>query len=244
MGSAESTLTNFFILSFVVHVVFAIGVLFMPDLRSRPTPMISTLPVSLVGAVPTSAPPKNTSPAVTPEPARPTPEPEVIAPDKVQALTEPPPKPSTKPAPKKQPKADAPFKEPARRQPVATEDAAGSGEPADLEESGTPGLTAGLVGMGSEFDWYREAVNRSLYTSWRQPILQGLREPLEVDVYFEILQNGSIRGLRLESSSGISALDRSVLRAVQEAMLPPLPRSFRKPTQEALITFQYFPDEL
>ena len=231
MGSAESTLTTFFMLSFLLHVVFAIGALFMPDLRSRPTPMISTLPVSLVGAVPTSAPPKNTSSAATPEP------------DKVQALPEPPPKPSTKPAPKKQSKPDAPVKEPTRQQPVAAEDTAGSGEPADLEESGTPGLTAGLVGMGSEFYWYREAVNRSLYTSWRQPILQGLREPLEVDVYFEILQNGSIRGLRLESSSGISAVDRSVLRAVQEAMLPPLPRSFRKPTQEALITFQYFPDD-
>ena len=91
MGSAESTLTTFFMLSFLFHVLFAIGVLFMPDLRSRPTPMISTLPVSLVGAVPTSAPPKNTSSAATPEP------------DKVQALPEPPPKPSTKPAPRAEP---------------------------------------------------------------------------------------------------------------------------------------------
>lgn len=229
MGSAESTLVTFFILSFMLHLAFAIGVIFMPDLRSRPSPMISTMPVSLVAAVPTRAPAQQTTPVATPKP---------VEPVKAAPAPKTTPKPSAKPVPKKKahpkPQAAAPIEK------------SGSGEPADIddiEESAAPGLKAGLVGMGSEFDWYREAVNRSLYTSWRQPILQGLREPLEVEVYFEILQNGAIRGLRIESSSGLSALDRSVLRAVQEALLPPLPRSFRKPTQEALITFQYFPDD-
>jgi len=233
MGSAESTLATFFILSFMLHLAFAVGVIFMPDLRSRPSPMISTMPVSLVAAVPTRAPAQQTTPEATPEQVEPVeaaPQPKTTPPDTVQAVPETPPKPSAKPVHKKkaQPKPQA----------AAPADIAG------IEESAAPGLTAGLTGMGSEFDWYREAVNRSLYTSWRQPILQGLREPLEVEVYFEILQNGTIRGLRIESSSGLSTLDRSVLRAVQEALLPPLPRSFRKPTQEALITFQYFPDDL
>jgi len=234
---AHSTLVLFVLFSVCAHLLFTLGMIFFPSLRpARRNLTINTLPVSLVAAPPR----ESQAPAAAPAAAKPQPEPEGVT-----ALNEPPPPPT--PA-KKEPERKAAEPEPAKPKPpaAATEQSGDDALPegaAAHSLDGDAGAVTGLVGMGTEFDWYRDAVNRALYTSWRQPILQFVFEPLEVAVYFEILRDGSTRNLRIDQESGTPALDRSALRAVQEAMLPPLPRNFREPTQEALVVFRYFPDQ-
>ncbi len=97
--------------------------------------------------------------------------------------------------------------------------------------------------MGDEFSWYRDAVIRALFTSWRKPFA-GTLETLEVAVAFEILRDGGVINVRIERSSGSATLDRSALRAVHEATLPPLPRNSTAATQPALFVFRLYPEDV
>ena len=114
-------------------------------------------------------------------------------------------------------------------------------------ETPDPSPAGGIVGLenaGPEFDWYRNAVVRALYTRWRQPMLAGIRNPVEVGVAFEILSDGSTRNIRVEQPSGISSVDRSAVRAVTEATIPPLPKNWRSTSERAFFVFKLFPDDL
>ena len=72
--------------------------------------------------------------------------------------------------------------------------------------------------------WYRDSVVAALRSQWERPILEGSRGTLEVTVAFEILPDGTVRNLRIDTTSGVPSLDRSALRAVADASpLPPLP---------------------
>ncbi len=124
-------------------------------------------------------------------------------------------------------------------------------EPGDEEPA--PAGPPGVVGEGSSvtalevgdvrFAWYRDSVTAALFSNWRRPILDGLIEPVEVRVTFEILRDGSVRDLRVDQSSGIAVFDRSAMRAVADAApLPPLPGNWREPTLPAAFVFQLFPE--
>ena len=65
---------------------------------------------------------------------------------------------------------------------------------------------------------------------WRQDeISTSLKTSNPAIVTFEIQRNGSVRNVRLVKASGISALDYSAQRAIQEAApFPELPRQFEK----------------
>ena len=101
----------------------------------------------------------------------------------------------------------------------------------------------GLAGGDLQFAWYRASVTAALYSNWRKPILEGIRESREARVVFEILRDGSVRGLRVERPSGVPSLDRSALRAVADAApLPPLPPGWREPVLSAGFVFRLYPE--
>ena len=60
---------------------------------------------------------------------------------------------------------------------------------------------------------------------------------------FEIARDGSVRGTRIDTSSGVPSLDRSALRAVSDASpLPPLPATWKDATLPAVFVFRLYPD--
>ncbi|HKQ62604.1 MAG TPA: energy transducer TonB, partial [Candidatus Polarisedimenticolaceae bacterium] len=98
--------------------------------------------------------------------------------------------------------------------------------------------------IDSEFGWYSSSVTNALFAQWQRPMLEGQEQPLEVRVGFTILRDGSVRDLRVETTSGVPALDRSALRAVTDAApLPPLPKNWPEPTLAAVYVFRLLPGE-
>jgi protein TonB len=101
-----------------------------------------------------------------------------------------------------------------------------------------------MEGAGDfELGWYKGSVTAALYARWRKPILEGITEPREVRVTFQIQRNGQVTNPKVEQSSGVPSLDRSALRAVADASpLPPLPPNWREPTLSAGFVFRLYPE--
>jgi len=244
----DSPVPRFVGWSATIHILGLMALLFLPRLFAPDRPdLLPTLDVVLIS--PVAGPPKGQSPvtAPTPPPQKKTPPPQgpsavPVEPPKPRDL--PPEKPiaDPKPQPVEAPPTPAPAatdpQDPGEAQPDEGQiDAGGSSGPI-----GNPDTGAALEGMGAEFDWYRDAVVRALFTAWRRPFARGLSEPLEVAISFEILRDGTVRGVQIASPSGDSRLDRSAFRAVQEASLPPLPRNYRVDAQAAQFAFRLYPE--
>jgi protein TonB len=233
--------------SLVTHLVLLVTLVFLPSLRGPRSISESALVVDLVSfptapaALPTpagaavAAPPAPVPPA--PQPTEPSPEArlETRVPEPVQEERPPDPKPS------------APPPEPAPRNP-APPPVDPSAQPAPGEPSGPPGeagatITAMEGADDFELGWYRASVTAALFANWRKPILEGMTEPREVRVTFEIQRDGRVSGVAVEGSSGVPSLDRSALRAVADAApLPPLPANWREPTLSAGFIFRLYPE--
>ena len=143
-----------------------------------------------------------------------------------------------KPKPKPEPQAARPVAQPPEEPPVEP----APGEPAEATGDATAAVES-LTGGASEFAWYRTSVTAALYSHWRRPILAGLAEPREVLVSFEILRDGRASDVRVSQSSGVPSLDRSALRAVQDASpLPPLPSGLSGASLSASFLFRLFPE--
>jgi len=224
----------------VVHVVLAVVLVWIPELRRGPRVPLDATVVELVGSLP-GPPAATTSPPVE---APPPPEPQ--APPEGVTVQEKPPAPKPK---KKAPEKKSEPKKPPQPQPAApqgptdtaTENPSAAGQ---IAGSAAAGGSVSALDLGDvAFAWYRAAVANALYGSWRRPILSGLREPVEVRVAFEIMRDGTVRGLRVDESSGVPVLDRSALRAVDEAApLPALPTTLREPYLPATIVFRLYPE--
>jgi TonB family protein len=86
--------------------------------------------------------------------------------------------------------------------------------------SGQVGTTANTT-LGSRFAGYAAQIRTLVAQQWRTSgIDQRLQNPPQVIVTFELMRNGTIRNLRLLQKSGNSALDVSVLRAIEDAAAP------------------------
>ncbi|MEO8218811.1 MAG: TonB family protein [Acidobacteriota bacterium] len=91
---------------------------------------------------------------------------------------------------------------------------------ANVPAIGTAGVS-GLEGGDFPYAWYIERMLTLIGTHWFRP--QSAGESV-TRVYFVIERNGSIREVKIESSTGNSLFDRAANRAVIEASpLPPLP---------------------
>lgn len=217
--------------SLALHVAFVLAVLLVPELFSRPRLNADYMPVELVGSLPAAQAPPAPPAAkpVTPPPPRPQPEEDVQArPAEPKVVEKPKPRPTPPPA------------EPAGETPPAGPEVP-TGTAGSAEAGGT---IAPMEGGDIEFAWYRSSVTAALYSHWQRPILTSIREPLEVTVEFDILRDGTVRGVRIAGPSGVPSMDRSALRAVSEASpLPPLPSKWREPSLPAAFVFRLYPED-
>ena len=242
-GSATSRIMAW---SLLTHMVFVVVLVLLPSLRSRRTIPDSALIVDLVPlAAPAARAASAPAPVETsPEPSAPpdgvrmetsVPEP---APEKAPPPKEPDPKPERKPEKKLQ----ATVQRPAPPGPETAGPAPGEASNGPPGEAGA--TIEALEGAGDfELGWYKGSVTAALYGQWRKPILEGIIEPREVRVSFEIQRDGRVTALRVERTSGVPSLDRSALRAVRDASpLPPLPANWRENKLAASFVFRLYPE--
>jgi len=228
LGSASQ---RFLFGSLVVHALIVATILALPAFKKKPHFPENALIVELAPAVSRRPPAAKVSPPVK----APAPEPE----EGVRVETKEPAKPLE--PPQEKPKQE-PAPQPVQSDPEPEEQAGGAG-PEMLGGPEAGHAIAAMEGGDLEFAWYRASVTAALYSNWRRPILSGLAEPVEASVGFEVLRDGSVVNLHLESSSGVPSLDRSALRAVTDASpLPPLPAQLRESRLSAQFVFRLYPE--
>ncbi|ANM28961.1 hypothetical protein ABI59_04105 [Acidobacteria bacterium Mor1] len=259
LPGSMSPRTTFTVGSALFHVTLLVAVVLAPSLAPRKITDIDAVTVRLTAGIPDPGPkaqappveqdePQEADPVETPpEPNREEPKdtariqddkPEVIKkPEKEETTKTPPPKKTTTPKSEdtKAPADTTPTETPPTQNPSP----GGAGE-GPVGEGGT-GVAADMPG-DSEYAWYTDRVSARLKSNWRQPPLAGMRGTMSVTVTFEILRNGSVRFVEIDSPSGIPSLDRSALRAVIESdPLPALPNRWNRPTMPARFVFQWTP---
>jgi protein TonB len=231
--------------SLVVHGAVAVLVTAWPGWRLGPAIPPDSLMVELVAALPgpPATPTRSVSPASETEPAETTPpeltasEPAPEPPKRLPERRKPEPKPVKKPPPPKRETAPAPPDEETPREGAGGADGESSGSAA------AGGSVSAMAGGDASFGWYRTSVTNALFLRWRRPVLTDLREPVEVQVDFDIRRSGEVGEVRIARSSGIPSLDRSALRAVAEASpLPPLPPAWRSEILPASFVFRLYPE--
>jgi protein TonB len=209
-----------------------------PRASALPPPVATFMNVSLgqsgpitgAGGGATEAKPKPPDPAPPPEEKPPT----VVRPTK--EVREEIPDPDARPAKKvPEPKPDSGLR---------GADAA-SAASAQLAPGGPnlPGLGLGGSGGGSPFDqdfeyaYYVQQMLARIHQRWQRTAVKGTAV---VIVRFTIQRDGHILDASVETSSGISILDRSSLRAVMLAdPLPPLPNSYPRDQVGVHLRFTY-----
>lgn len=183
-------------------------------------------PRALVGAPPAPAPPAP-APAAKP-PAGPSAVKEIPKPAKKQD------EPKRKEAP-----AAPPSPVPPSPAPPAPSAAPATGAPAGAAGAGITALDV----VDASLAWYHDTVNAALDRNWIRPPLEDAHGTVyAVVVAFEIARDGSVRNVRVESSSGVQVVDLSAVRAVRDsAPFPPPPPGRRDETVRSRIRFEYDP---
>ena len=85
--------------------------------------------------------------------------------------------------------------------------------------------------FGNRYRWYVTAIRNRISNNWlKSSIDPNIRVAPRVFVTFQIMRDGRVVNPQLTSSSGISSLDRSALRAVYDSSpMPSLPSDYRGP---------------
>jgi TonB family protein len=211
-----------------------------------------SLPAGPPAARPAPAVPAAAAPAAPPKPERPiripergTRKPEPKKPPAKEAARPPEPT-SPKREPNPEPAAAVPD---ARSSPAATSSppAAGGTGPA-----GAAGVTAGGAGgtggrAADEYTFYLSLLDRRIRGAWKKPIFP-LGDPgaraFEARVRVTLTSSGRVVGIDLIGPSGYDALDRSVLRAVQDGQpFPPFPYQIGLDTLTVDVEFALKPGE-
>jgi periplasmic protein TonB len=80
----------------------------------------------------------------------------------------------------------------------------------------------------SRYSWYVTAIRNRISSNWMKTTVDpSIRVAPRVFVSFQIYRDGRVVNPQLTSSSGISSLDRSALRAVYDSSpMPPLPSDY------------------
>jgi TonB family protein len=241
VSAPSSPLAPFISISVLIHMAFVVVLVLNPSFRGRAAIPEDVLIVDLVGGFssPEPAAPSATAPAPTvreTEPEGVRMEPEEVPPKPKKK------KPKPKPPPEPEPASSSPPRE---GQPMP----GGPAGPADgrTGSPGAGGVTGGSIASLDLGDlaqaWYADSVKVALKTHWTRPVLEGVRDPLEVTVAFEIRPDGAVANLRVETPSGVPSLDRSALRAVADASpLPAPPPTWRGRALPARFLFRWHPD--
>lgn len=98
-----------------------------------------------------------------------------------------------------------------------------------------PGEGVGGVVKGVEYLMYRNQLESRIKQNWAWA---GAGRSLEAAIHFSITETGEVTDVRITKSSGDSAYDASVERAVRAANpLPPPPQQYRKEFSDVEYTF-------
>ncbi|HEX4537903.1 MAG TPA: energy transducer TonB, partial [Candidatus Acidoferrum sp.] len=84
--------------------------------------------------------------------------------------------------------------------------------------------------FATRYGWYVEAVRRKIGSNWNlfeiDPAVRSARRAKSV-LTFTINRDGSVKNIRMESSSGNQSMDISAQRALANASpMPPLPNDY------------------
>jgi TonB family protein len=91
--------------------------------------------------------------------------------------------------------------------------------------------------LGNEFGGYADQIRQIIASKWHTGDVNAQSAPVVI-ADFDLMRDGSIRNIRLLQSSGISSLDFSVQRAIQDSSpLPPIPAAF--PRSSASVEFWF-----
>ncbi len=215
--------------SLTLHLTVLGGILFGPGLFAertyleRHTVELARLPTIRPKPIPAAPPSEEEPPPPAPEPE---PEPEPLPeepPEDVPVLVEEetaepepePPPPAPEPEPEPRPKLERPFQ---RTRTI------------DDSLAGRDDAEAPVVGYDSEdftYAYYTTRLVAAIRARWIRPPIEGV----EALVRFRIASDGTVSALELIESSGVTRFDNAGLRAIEAASpVPPLPRSFRKPS--------------
>lgn len=223
-GPRPLTLPIMIILSSIVHLAAAWGLLFTPAFRQQPrfqAPImvrLVELPAGLGGLL-------SGNPGTPAEP------PKISLPEHPQPAA---------------PKTTLPGKVPPKNQPgAAPVQNAGRGVAAGMGKTGA----AGLGGKGAgvlldeptfQYEWYKARLEDALKARWKRPVLNA---NLSASVHFVISAAGSAIEVQIVQSSGNVAFDQSVIRAVYDAApYPKFPPGFSGEKLGVLYTFELRPD--
>jgi TonB family protein len=143
-------------------------------------------------------------------------------------------KPAKEPPPQRE---ETRLYKPEKELPVQNEIPMGAGGPAQgpfgafQKEAGSGGFhfDPSSGDFASRFGWYVTAMRNRISSNWLQGTVDPyIRSAPRVFVTFQILRDGQIVNAQMTASSGISSLDRSVLRAVLDSNpMPTLPPEYR-----------------
>lgn len=158
-----------------------------------------------------------------PQPAKkaPPPEPDAVALKSKNAQKRPAPAPAT-------PQKYTPVPKPKPNQ-VYSSTGQALTSPMFSQAPGGGGVGSGMGSpFGNRFGWYEQLLRERVAKNWRSQELES-RIRNRVAVMFEIQRDGSIRNVRVSTSSGNFSLDQSAQRAILLSNpLPPLPREFER----------------
>jgi len=255
MDGGRRELTVNLAFSLVLHFLIFAGVFLTPSLYAYrfhvpvaykvtlvDLPGTQRVPSSPAGkpAVKVEAPkveaPKAPTPAAPPSKAKvpeakpevPAPSPDTLALPKKQKVAPTPPKASQSSGmPSSPPKV---YQAPVQ---TALPGQGGTGLVGIVSESGT-----GAENADPNLSYYLAVIQERVSGRWTEPSLGlALGQVQRVTVGFMVLRSGLKRDIQVLTPSGSDFLDRSALRAVQEAVLPPFPPLFAKET--LLVRFHF-----
>lgn len=250
--------------SMAVHVlgfVLAVGVprllprpaqqpVYVVDLVALPAgPAADSPPPAAAAAPQPAAPPapKKSEKAITlPEPRKPKPEPKKTPVPKKTPEVKPAPKPASTPATTEAApstgNATSPSQAPVTMKPSsATQD---GGVPGG---TGAPGGGSGGTGTASDDarTFYYSLVSRNIENAWKKPIYPPTatgRQVFTTTIRLTITSSGRVSDVKILVPSGYEAMDRSVLAAVNEAMIPPFPSALGVPSLQIQYEMVLTPD--
>jgi len=256
------------LVSLALHVLACVIVLGVPRLLARApgvAPIYVVDLVSLPGGGPagpqagpaSQAPPPPKPPSAdarTATPPKKAPEKAIVLPERGarKSASKTPPKPAA-PSKPEEPQQDAGATKEAALQGAASANSPASPAPGpatpekpDARGAGGQGDGSGGGGQGSglggdEYNFYLALLDRSIKGAWKRPLYKG-REVLSAVVRLQISRSGRVVRLDLVQTSGLDALDRSVLRAVRDAEpFPPLPSALTLDSLPVQVLFELNP---
>jgi outer membrane biosynthesis protein TonB len=219
---------------------------------ASPLPPMKSYRVNIISPPPVEAGPAQTPVTPEPEPPRPEAKEEPVVEQKPEPVVEtkpelPAPTPQPKPAPPKQEPKPEPKPTESKPEEVKEEEKKPAAKPAprpatgakpkpDAPKSGS-GLNIQIDGDLFPFPGYLENIAEQIGRYFRWTGDTGLR----AEIYFEIMRDGSVQGIRLLTGSGSAAFNFEAMGAIEQAgnrrAFGPLPEGY---TEDRLPVSFYF----